>query len=303
MWRSLLLVLVACGKHAAPDCAHAGDGTRAFWDGKLAGAKTEIERSLARAMLDVGPARLVRHCKADGWSAEAAACGKTETERCLSLLSPAQHRALIEDPEAKALSSYEPLDLPLRCERDPLALVIARDGVRIGVTGGAACRRPREALERELKSVIARAEGCDVPIHVAAAGDLGYQELISAMDVAMKLGMTVSIDSDLAFSGDTAECPVPAARHDAAPSPPAFVEAAGDMQKIPVVIVTKDGLSYAGKLLADADELARALPPHPADRRLVLQADESTSTLLINRIVLACKRAGYDNLLFAVKSK
>ena len=69
----------------------------------------------------------------------------------------------------------------------------------------------------------------------------------------------------------------------------------------PMVSVSRQGIEFAGKQLASPDELAQVLPQHPADPTVLLHADASTSMPLIHEVILACKRAGYDNVLFDVK--
>ncbi len=200
-----LAVVAACGHRAAlpvPDCEHVGDGTAAFWSKQLASATNEQERGYAQKMLEITPARLVRHCKADGWSAAVVECARTDTDRCLALLTPAQQEQLRNDPEAQMITKYEPLQLPT--------------------------------------------------------------------------------------------------------APPALANA-------PIVVVTKDAIVFQGKAVARIADvraagftipaLERALPAHPADGTLVVQADQDTDAVVIDRVVHTVQHAGYSNVLFAVKQQ
>lgn len=68
------------------------------------------------------------------------------------------------------------------------------------------------------------------------------------------------------------------------------------------------GLGKYDKELLEACEKAKNnVRPEPGkvcpDGLAILQADESTDARLINKIVNTAKAAGFDNLLFAVKSK
>jgi len=70
-------------------------------------------------------------------------------------------------------------------------------------------------------------------------------------------------------------------------------------------------LSGVGQLSADlkkaceeAKENIRPTPGHVCpDGLAILEADESTDTRIINKVVVTAKAAGFDNLLFAVKNK
>ena len=80
-----------------------------------------------------------------------------------------------------------------------------------------------------------------------------------------------------------------------------------------MIVVTTDAIELRGQKLASITEakrgtgplaaLARALPSHPADPTIILQADRTTDSAVIERIVETTQTAGYDNLLFAVKQQ
>jgi biopolymer transport protein ExbD len=67
------------------------------------------------------------------------------------------------------------------------------------------------------------------------------------------------------------------------------------------------GRKYDKKLLEACERAKNNIRPEPGqvcpDGLAILQADESTDARLINKIVNTAKAAGFDNLLFAVKSK
>jgi biopolymer transport protein ExbD len=170
---------------------------------------------------------------------------------------------------------------------------------------------------------------------LAAADDVSYQEVVLAMDVAIKAGwMDTGVSSPTALAvplatanpkGAASECPAtliavePSAAPPAAAPPPAAppgqASSPNKLASAPVLIVTKDKLTLKVKdtstdiaTLAEAqaaaklDALIKALPP-TRDGLLILQADESTPTKVINRVVESAKVAGYDNILFAVKNR
>jgi hypothetical protein len=81
------------------------------------------------------------------------------------------------------------------------------------------------------------------------------------------------------------------------------------LDRAPVVVITKDEIRVGNThvaTLAEASEngdvidaLLRALPAADAGVA-ILMADESTGVVVVNRVVITCKHAGYSNLLFAV---
>ncbi|MBA3499416.1 MAG: hypothetical protein M4D80_19890 [Myxococcota bacterium] len=85
------------------------------------------------------------------------------------------------------------------------------------------------------------------------------------------------------------------------------------LARAPVVVITKDELRVGDThvmSLAEAnanddviDALSRALQAADGASVAILLADESTGAIVVNRVVIACKRAGYGNLLFAVTGR
>src|SRR5262245_65171979 len=63
------------GPSAAPaptaGCDTVGEGVKAIWDKQVADADNDQVRKAASEMRDKVVARLVRHCKEDGWRADA----------------------------------------------------------------------------------------------------------------------------------------------------------------------------------------------------------------------------------------
>jgi biopolymer transport protein ExbD len=58
------------------------------------------------------------------------------------------------------------------------------------------------------------------------------------------------------------------------------------------------------KACEDAKQNVRPQPGHVCpDGLAILEADESTDTRIVNKVVVTAKAAGFDNLLFAVKNK
>ncbi len=55
-------------------CEHVGDGVKAIWDKQVFDATDDATRMAAAKMRDMAVARLQRHCRDDGWTAEAAEC-------------------------------------------------------------------------------------------------------------------------------------------------------------------------------------------------------------------------------------
>ncbi len=331
MWRSLAIVavLAACRKDAPPpvDCTHAGDGAAAFWAKQLASADRDATRGYAQNMLEIAPARLVRHCKADGWSAAVVECAKTDTDRCIALLTPEQQEQLRTDAEAQMITKAEPIQLlapsapGAPCELDPVAITVVAEGAWIGAKGSVPCLRrrvngDRSAIVSELRRLAQHAAGCNVPIELSAAGTVSYQELTTVMDLAVLSGLSdvrlASPDHAVIAKRPAGDCPLPGGRRDATPSTQ-VARGSASLASAPVVIVTTDAVLLGGKTIAPLTDvsvggptltaLERALPAHPSDGTIVVQADKSIDSVVVLRIVETLQHAGYDNVLFAVKQQ
>jgi biopolymer transport protein ExbD len=154
-------------------------------------------------------------------------------------------------------------------------------------------------LEERIKTEKAALPTCGA-LELWGARGVRYQEVIAAMDVAVKAGFTaVQLDDG---AGDLPDLPGPAPGR---PGPDA-------LNKAPVLIITKQEMTLGATTIARTAEIAdgpeviealtRALPP-PVDRMVIVQADESTDMIVITRAIGTLRRAGYDNVLFAVKNK
>jgi biopolymer transport protein ExbD len=97
------------------------------------------------------------------------------------------------------------------------------------------------------------------------------------------------------------------------PVGPGLPSAPGSLPKdAPVIAVTKTAILVRGAAVIELSAippgdslpaLVQALGKPTATTTAILQADAATDARLIARIVAATKAAGYDNLLFAVKSQ
>ena len=166
---------------------------------------------------------------------------------------------------------------------------------------------------------------------IAAADDVPYQDVITAMDIAIKTGFMdtgISTPATLAVplakaspKGAGSECPVtviPVEPEDkpAATPPSAAAPSTRDrLANAPVLIITTDKItlkvddkSTDVATLADAhattnlDVMTKTLRP-TRDGLLIMQADQRTPQKVINAVVATAKAAGYDNILFAVKNR
>lgn len=178
----------------------------------------------------------------------------------------------------------------------PTAITYSTTKANGDIATGTIMWKPGEALHVDgLRPVAA---DCGVA-RLTVDDALLYQDIVTVMDGLFSAGLRdVALDGagpPLAGSGDAAPAPLPTR------------DAVG---KAPVLIVTATtiALGSAAPFAKPDDaaleaELAGALPPKPSDPTLILQADAQTSAAAINHIVQGALKAGYTNLLFAVKSK
>lgn len=166
-------------------------------------------------------------------------------------------------------------------------------------------KRDREMTvqDADMESALrALAAVCKGPITVKADNDVTYENVITVMDLAKKVGFH---QIGLASPGDD-KYPRPANKPPLSPTHP--------IDRAPIVIVTKTDIAVAfgkGERVTvgtiDAvddkalDEALMKVPP--GDTHLILQADAATSAKTINQIILAGKRAGYHDVLFAVRQR
>ena len=237
------------------------------------------------------------------------------------------------------------------CNGGRVAVYVVPEGLWLATGAEARCfalRRDGELaaawLEGELKQFSGRT--CPPSVELAGAAGVRYQDAIAAMDVAIKVGLLeVGLTSPAELPGGLAaadvrralaHCPATTLAREAAPLAP-LAEAAGSTNSAPrplvplteqtplpparpkvdastpVVIITRDELSFRGGVVGRVAEirrgagpiaaLASALAPSPSDPRIVLQADESTDMVVITRVIDTAQKAGYHDVLFAVKNK
>lgn len=154
----------------------------------------------------------------------------------------------------------------------------------------------------EMKDALSKlAATCTGAVVVTASDDMDYQSMITALDHAKSAGF-----SDIAL--DAKDAPkTPATPRPATPPP---------VTNSPIVQVTKKDISIIvgsepPKVIGaiadvDAAKLDEALAKVPNKRDgtpLIVQADAATSAKTINAIVVAAKKAGFGDLLFAIKNR
>jgi biopolymer transport protein ExbD len=186
-------------------------------------------------------------------------------------------------------------------------------------------------LEAQLRR--AKAHPCGPSAsEIAADDDVPYQHVIAAMDTSVKTGfMDTGLSSPAAMAaplttadprGAASECPATLIPYetgdtDGPAAPPPSVKDA--LKSAPVLIVTKTEVSVSvndaktviattadagsGKNLAVVRKALTDALPAARDGLLILQADQSTPTRVINMLVETAKADGYDNILFAVKNR
>jgi biopolymer transport protein ExbD len=118
-----------------------------------------------------------------------------------------------------------------------------------------------------------------------------YQDLVTAMDVAIKAGFP-NIQIDVDASGP--------------PSPPA--QGSDALKTAPVIVLTAAEVQVNGAVLGPisgdvAALVANALADKSPKGPIILQADASTPVRVIKAAVAGGQKAGFDQTLFAVKNK
>lgn len=154
----------------------------------------------------------------------------------------------------------------------------------------------------EMKDALSKlAAACKGAVVVTANEDMDYQSMITVLDHAKSAGF-----SDIAL--DAKDAPkTPAVPRPTTPPP---------VTNSPIVQVTKKDISIIvgsepPKVIGaiadvDAAKLDEALAKVPNKRDgtpLIVQADAATSAKTINAIVVAAKKAGFGDLLFAIKNR
>jgi biopolymer transport protein ExbD len=213
-----------------------------------------------------------------------------------------------------------------------VALYLGDKGIWLatGTDEKARCYAPHKAgaldhqwLEAQLGAT--KTADCAPAVELAAAATRSYQDVVEAMDTAVKVGLPnvglSSIDElpvPLATAdtkGAAKKCPAGAIAGKAAaadaPKPPPG-DARDTLSSAPVIVITRDDIMLGAESIAKVADaksgtgelapLRKALPV-PKTRLVILQADQSTPAGVIDRVVKTAKAAGYDNLMFAVKNR
>jgi biopolymer transport protein ExbD len=174
----------------------------------------------------------------------------------------------------------------------------------------------KDGLEHELKEL---GHECIGPLSIVAGDDVPYQEIVTAMDTAQKVGF-----SEISL-GET-----PAGHH-ARPAHDDFdikTEKGPDGKMTitgtakhedpkvkyahtPVIVVTQKEVTVGAAKIAVGDkELAKqvgaalaAMPKGEPAGTVILQADSRLPGKVINDVIRGANDSGYGDVLFAVKSK
>lgn len=200
---------------------------------------------------------------------------------------------------AEAGSAAAPASAP--CEE--LQLELAREritthrGAEVEMIARPGGKTDADALRAHLEALASR---CTGEARVTAAAELAYQDVIEVMDVAVAAGFRqIGFDVPESPAQEPAE-PRPASTRD-------------DLQRAPAIVVTRQAVLIGGKeiarISADVTEpvaaaLAKARAADPELPPLaVLQADASTPVRTLQQVIGGCRRAGFDDVAFAIKNK
>ncbi|HTJ42699.1 MAG TPA: hypothetical protein VL463_11425 [Kofleriaceae bacterium] len=230
-----------------------------------------------------------------------------------------------------------------RCTDAPevkIAIEVVSRGAWLGSSTGARCfvaKGNDTALDAELGNVMASmTPDCSRSVELGAVAGVSYQDVVTVMDAAVKAGfvnigisdpksLSIQFTDTVAKEKANAHCTVkPVSTPSAGTKPAASTATKGipsapapatkpDLAKAPVVIITTAEVTLDGKSLGTVKSLAKgkgtiaplvtALKAITDKGPLVLQADKTTDAAVINRVILSGKAAGFDNVLFAIKTK
>ena len=227
------------------------------------------------------------------------------SDECARIRDEIAGRAMDEieiKPRAKSGSadSGAPSCAELQIDIAPDQIIVRRDAVkRLARTAGKTDTGALRALLAELAS------RCIGEATITSTDDVIYQEVIAIMDLAVATGFReIGLDVPGAPIGQRADQPADRAR-------PA--SASDNLTSAPVIVVTRQAVTIANaeicRLDADATEpvataLAKLRAADPKPKSLaILQADASTPMRTIKQIIAGGRRAGFDDVLFAVKNK
>lgn len=181
----------------------------------------------------------------------------------------------------------------------PLQVAVRASGIVVGpgARGRVLARDDHAALA---EAVAAARQACASPaVEVTWADDVSYQDVVTAADSLIGLGLT-GIDLDAGGAPQRTRSPRPS------------VERAR-LRAAPKLMITSDEVVAGGAhlSLATADleaavtrALAASTPDVDAPPGLVvLQADRRTRGAVLRRVVRGARAAGYDDVLFAVAAR
>jgi biopolymer transport protein ExbD len=240
-------------------------------------------------------------------------------------------------------ATFQPAGSIAKCTTAPevsIAIHVVARGVWLGASTGARCFVPRKdaaldpaALDTELQTLVGSLP-IDCSRDVSIAGDPGvsYQDVITAIDHAMKAGLADVALSDpkhLAIHFDDSAAREQKAPHCTAPASPAKPAPAAskapastlapppakpDLAAAPIVTISRTELALDGKKVADVKTIAHGKGKVAAlvtalrarasgdQHAVILDADASTDAGLVNRVIASAQQAGFDDVLFAVKT-
>jgi biopolymer transport protein ExbD len=232
-------------------------------------------------------------------------CAKIREKIAASAVGPIEIKPRTGSPPSGG--STPPCD-ELRIEITSAEVTVRRDAVKsLARTAG---KTDIDALRTLLAELASRCVG---EATIASTDDVVYQEVIAIMDTAVAAGFrAIGLDTPGAPTGKPADKPADKPTDQPADRPrPA--SASDSLSSAPVIVVTRQAVSIANveisPLDADATEpVATALAKtRTADPKLqdlvILQADGSTPMRTIKQVIAGGRRAGFDNILFAVKNK
>lgn len=151
--------------------------------------------------------------------------------------------------------------------------------------------------------------------NIAADDTASYQKLIAIMDKLVANGIT-----DVGLGSPSSARTVP-------PTGPKIdmewkdgkltgtLDPKVPIARLPIIVISTTSVTVGatatqpGKVIGkpdDADlrsEITAALPTPPKDPTIIIQADQRLSYAPIHAVVEGAKKAGYDNVLFAVKNR
>jgi len=127
---------------------------------------------------------------------------------------------------------------------------------------------------------------------IIASDATGYQLVVSAMDGLTRIGITAIALDD----GTPARKPTPAR-----------AASGGTSATMPMLSLSRDAVFLAGVLIGKVDDpglaavVQKALPAHPKDPTVIIQADRSLAYGAIKHAIVGATAAGYANVLFATQ--